>query len=129
MPIGINYNFKFFQEPLSLDFKIPDMLQVMETKTIKHSKCLGIFAEITAEWHDASEWQEIYEHLTEDNVCTVSSEGKSLCIGDGGSPLVWNGKLIGIASHVTRNVLPDIYTKVYPHVKWITHEMYAIVNA
>lgn len=63
-------------------------------------------------------------------ICTHSVKGQGMCLGDFGSPLVSNGTLIGTASWTTGcdTGLPDVYTKIYPHMKWILNEVAEILE-
>lgn len=47
-----------------------------------------------------------------------------------GAPLVANDTLIGVASWVIdcERGLPNVYTKVYPHLTWIHQEMQDILE-
>lgn len=44
-----------------------------------------------------------------------------------GSPLVSNSEVIGIASRIMGCGVPDVYTKIYPYLKWIQTEMDRII--
>lgn len=67
---------------------------------------------------------------TTDIICTSNDKGQGFCLGDHGSPLVVNGTLIGTASWNVdcESGLPDVYTKIYPHMKWIQEEMVGILE-
>lgn len=83
----------------------------METYIISRDKCLSIYAEL-----DVEEWNQIKNELTENNVCTANSVGKF-------APLVVDGAVVGVASRVLTSTYPNVYTKTYPHLKWIQSKM------
>lgn len=83
----------------------------METSIISRDKCLSIYAEL-----DVEELERIKNELTENNVCTVNNVGKF-------APLVVDGAVVGVASRVLTSTYPNVYTKTYPHLKWIQMKM------
>ncbi|KAK9758554.1 Trypsin [Popillia japonica] len=52
--------------------------------------------------------------VSECEVCTLTQVGEGVCNGDSGSPLVIEGKQIGIVSwgNACANGLPDVYTRI-----------------
>lgn len=70
---------------------------------------------------DQDAYAHIKQDLNENCVCTGNAEGLGVCIGDSGDGLVWDGKLIGIASTTfgCAKGFPDIYTKVSSFIDWI----------
>ncbi|XP_076181198.1 uncharacterized protein LOC143153663, partial [Ptiloglossa arizonensis] len=80
--------------------KTPTTLQYLDVKMISSDQCQSVFSDITTE------------------ICTLNSVDQGICSGDSGSPLVYNGKVVGVAS---RAVLcgkgyPDIFTSVYDNL-------------
>lgn len=56
------------------------------------------------------------------NICATTQEQSGSCIGDAGSGLVANNRLVGIASYimgVCPSQRPEIYTEVSSYVRWI----------
>ncbi|XP_011299244.1 chymotrypsin-2-like [Fopius arisanus] len=71
--------------------------------------------------------QYVIDRLHTSHLCTRSSVGQGLSIGDSGSPLIHNGKVIGVASWghevnlATRQ--PQVFTDVYTYGSWIRDAM------
>lgn len=105
---------------------MPKNFQIMQTSIISREKCLQIFAEMI---EDKDEWNQIEQELTENNVCTLNTNGNrvSVSIGDGGAPLVANGVVVGVASRIVSSTYPNVFTKIYPHSKWIRTTMAEIL--
>lgn len=100
-----------------------EKLQFQTTETLSFEDCVAEYMTASLEFDG---WDELVSRLSDfKKFCTINTEGKGLCIGDRGSPLVANGKLIGIASWSVDCAygLPDVYTNVYAHSNWIHSEM------
>ena len=50
--------------------------------------------------------------------CT-STENLDMCFGDSGSPAVFDGKLVGVASQGCEYTLPNVFTAVPKFYDWI----------
>jgi len=120
----------FLKEPEHLfDFDLPEKLQYQNTKTMQYGSCVAAYANGLK---DDDRLKDIQRRFRNTNIiCTNSAKGQGICLGDFGSPLVSNGTLIGIASWTTGcdSGLPDVYTKIYPHMKWIQDEMEEILES
>lgn len=60
--------------------------------------------------------------VDERNICTLRPYYGGLCFGDSGSPLVANGKAIGIASwsmNPCGKGSPDVFTRISAYTEWI----------
>uniref|UniRef100_A0A182QS42 trypsin n=1 Tax=Anopheles farauti TaxID=69004 RepID=A0A182QS42_9DIPT len=59
--------------------------------------------------------------INDDQLCTLTKRGAGVCYGDSGSPLVWQGKQVGIASNVLSCAVgfPDVYVSVSYFYNWI----------
>ncbi|XP_015588120.1 chymotrypsin-2-like [Cephus cinctus] len=69
-----------------------------------------------------------YHNLTiyYDQICAMKQYGSGMCNGDSGSPLVSDGRVIGIVSWGVTCALgyPDVYTRVYAYLYWIGSIIY-----
>lgn len=63
----------------------------------------------------------IYDNITDRDICALHSNGYGLCIGDAGSPLVFQNKLIGIASYGKACAIgaPEVYARITRFFNWI----------
>lgn len=62
------------------------------------------------------------QSLRIDTICAYSGiNGTGVCHGDSGSPLVYNGKLIGVTSWLYGCAAgyPDGFTRVSEYIDWI----------
>lgn len=59
--------------------------------------------------------------IGEKSICTTNEDGKGLCMGDHGNPLVIGNTLVGISSWFVEcfSKYPNVYTNVYAHREWI----------
>lgn len=125
-----NYYITIFQEPEQLfDFNLPEKLQYQNTKTMKYGDCVAAYANGLK---DNDLLRDVQRRFRNTNIiCTSNAKGRGICLGDFGAPLVSNGTLIGVASWTTGcdNELPDVYTKIYPHMKWIQDEMEEVLES
>lgn len=56
-------------------------------------------------------------------MCTINTDGKGVCTGDNGGPLVnQQGVFVGLVSWAIEcgKEVPNVYTRVYPHLRFIT---------
>lgn len=53
--------------------------------------------------------------------CALAGKGRGICFGDNGSPLILNGRLIGLVSSAVpcARGVPDVYTRVSTFAAWI----------
>lgn len=95
---------------------------------MNYGNCVAAYANGLKDSEILSEVQPRFR--TTDIICTSNDEGHGFSFGDYGSPLVSNNTLIGIASWNLgfESGLPDVYTKIYPHMKWIQEEMVGILE-
>uniref|UniRef100_U5ETW5 Putative chymotrypsin 1 n=1 Tax=Corethrella appendiculata TaxID=1370023 RepID=U5ETW5_9DIPT len=89
----------------------PNDLQVLYQKSLTNSDCRSIFID------DSS--------VNVGNICAYIQEGQTTCKRDHGSPLVANGKLIGL---LTLNVQctgrkPDVFVDIAYYSNWITQNL------
>lgn len=62
-------------------------------------------------------------NFTDVNLCAFNSDGKGMCNGDSGSPLIAGNYQVGIASWVRRPCggnHPDVYVRVRDYLNWIS---------
>lgn len=101
----------------------PQTLQFKEALTLTLLEC---FEEHDAlKDNDLEEWRQVTGDLNEMIICTKNQIGTGSCIGDSGSPLVFNGTIIGIISWSVNctDGYPTVHTKVFPYFNWIRSEM------
>lgn len=113
--------------------KTAEKLQVLQTKTIGLKECRERFEHLSKneEDIDSNEVDKILRNLNEDKICIENPKNNGgLCIGDMGSPLVSNNKLVGVATWAfgCSVGMPDVYTNVYRNVNWIKSEMNSILK-
>ncbi|OXU21214.1 hypothetical protein TSAR_014489, partial [Trichomalopsis sarcophagae] len=62
--------------------------------------------------------------ITDSQICIMSRPGTGTCYGDLGSPLIVEGKQVGIASyaHSCATGKPEIFTRVVAHRDWIVNK-------
>lgn len=55
-------------------------------------------------------------------ICALAGFGRGICAGDTGSPLIADGRLIGLSSSAVpcAQGIPDVYTRVSEFHGWIT---------
>lgn len=83
----------------------PDILQYIWLKSITFQTC-------------QTHWSSL---VGEDEICTLTRAGEGVCHGDSGSPLVADGKQIGIVSwgNPCANGKPDVFTRISSYLDWI----------
>ncbi|XP_031785123.1 chymotrypsin-2-like [Nasonia vitripennis] len=83
-------------------------LQYVEVYLISHGKCAEKLKEKFLGEHDSK-------------ICGYTRTGRGLCLNNDGSPLVQDGKVIGVAStsEGCLNGSPDVYTSVYKNLDFI----------
>lgn len=61
------------------------------------------------------------QYIFDSIICTFNQPGEGVCSGDSGSPLTFNGEIIGIASWVIpcASGWPDAYTRITYFRAWI----------
>ncbi|XP_026462553.1 chymotrypsin-2-like isoform X2 [Ctenocephalides felis] len=55
-------------------------------------------------------------------LCAFRNKGQGICMGDSGSPLVYNNQQVGVSSFILNDCgagLPDFYTRVSLYYTWI----------
>ncbi|KAI4457460.1 polyserase-related [Holotrichia oblita] len=84
---------------------LPDNLQFIPLKTIGLEAC-------------QASWSSLVQA---DEICTLTQQGEGVCNGDSGSPLIADGKQIGIVSwgNPCANGRPDVFTRVSSFFDWI----------
>ncbi|XP_058462999.1 chymotrypsin-2-like [Malaya genurostris] len=87
----------------------PDWLQYISSTVITHTECSGRFE------------PPYDERIAESVLCTANAEGKGTCLGDAGSPVVYNGELQGIVSWGIPCGMgyPDVNSRVSTHRPWV----------
>ncbi|XP_043803204.1 chymotrypsin-1-like [Apis laboriosa] len=87
---------------------IPYELQVLNVTIISREKC-----------------EYVYNRSMKNNICTLNKEIEGVCMGDSGSPLVVNGKEVGIVSFGIPCAMgfPDVYTSVFSYESWIKEKI------
>ncbi|GJQ85428.1 hypothetical protein Trydic_g23204, partial [Trypoxylus dichotomus] len=85
---------------------ISDRLQFINLRTILNSVCQQLWGSVP---------------VGECEICSLTIAGEGVCNGDSGSPLVCNGKQIGIVSwgNPCANAIPDVYTRISCYISWI----------
>lgn len=104
--------------------KTAEHLQCKHLKALNFKECGTLFA--GANHCNGSKASEIAARLEDDNICTGNSGHDDVWIGDVGNAIVSEDyKLIGVASWISGwcDGLPNVYTKIYPHLEWIENEM------
>lgn len=92
---------------LIYDGAVPNNLQYLNLSTISDRDCMEAL---------------LFFPVHETNVCAFAAEGRGVCQGDAGSPLVTpNNTLVGLSSWgiICGEGLPDVYTRVYSFLGWI----------
>ncbi|KAA0715657.1 Granzyme B [Triplophysa tibetana] len=86
----------------------------------------SILYEVTLELQSNEEcktiWQTNFDSARQ--MCTVSNGREAFCMGDSGSPLICERKLLGIASYTspdycTKTIHPEVYVKIPAFFRWI----------
>lgn len=87
----------------------PRRLQYMQTKVLNNEECRLR--------HSIQNRQRI----SESNLCTYIREGAGTCMGDSGSALVFDSKLVGLVSWGVpcASGMPDVFTRVASQRAWI----------
>ena len=90
----------------------PEHLMYVKTTTIRNEECFYYG-----------------EPVSRSKICTTALPGHGVCHGDSGGPLAVNGKLVGIASHLTVVSIcgighPGAYTRVSEYIKWIEETLH-----
>ncbi|GJQ83330.1 hypothetical protein Trydic_g15638, partial [Trypoxylus dichotomus] len=85
---------------------IPNQLQYINLRTLLNTECQQRWGSIP---------------VGDCEICTLTVAGEGVCNGDSGSPLVINGKQIGIVSwgNACANGIPDVYTRISCYINWI----------
>lgn len=94
------------QDPSS----VPAKLQFLNTETLLNEKCVTALS--------ASGFASLVQAT---NLCAGTVAGQGICTGDSGSPLVVNGKLVGLVSFgkACGTGVPDVYTRLQSFALWI----------
>ncbi|XP_043256115.1 chymotrypsin-1-like [Colletes gigas] len=73
---------------------------------------------------DSNLCRRIYRHVTTE-ICTFKAVNHGVCSGDSGSPLVYNGHVVGVTSRgiPCAKGFPDIFTSVYDNLDFIRTKM------
>lgn len=91
-----------------------DQLQKLETTTISNLLCFLLFRNTTRA-----------NAVNDENICTLEDPGQGICGGDSGSPLVWQGTVVGITSWMLPpcGSGPSVYVRVSHHLQWIVQQL------
>ncbi|XP_041974234.1 chymotrypsin-2-like [Aricia agestis] len=94
---------------ISYPGSLPDQLQTINLTALSVDEC-----------------QQIYSHMAsvmDSQVCSLTKEGEGACHGDSGGPLVEGDSVVGIVSWgiPCAKGFPDVYTRVYSFLDWITN--------
>ncbi|XP_058829149.1 chymotrypsin-2-like [Topomyia yanbarensis] len=89
--------------------EFPDRLQYITTTVITHTECSNRFE------------PPYDQRIVESVICTANVEGFGACLGDAGSPLVYNGELHGVVSWGIPCGMghPDVHSRVTSHRPWV----------
>ncbi|XP_032674967.1 serine protease 53-like [Odontomachus brunneus] len=81
--------------------------------------------EILVKGYSQEDCNREYGFIQESQICTKCVQnGQGLCNGDVGDPVVINGVLVGLVSHVRCDyTYPDISTKIFHYKSWIDENM------
>ncbi|XP_030369566.1 chymotrypsin-1-like [Scaptodrosophila lebanonensis] len=87
-----------------IDTEFPTIKQAMTFKFWPRERCHKIWVEKGSK-----------HGVDEDALCAYNSIGHGACIGDSGSPLVYNGTVVGLASYVSACArgLPDVFVSTF----------------
>ncbi|KAF7993879.1 hypothetical protein HCN44_011148 [Aphidius gifuensis] len=89
--------------------KLPKQLQKVELKIVDNKVCQD------------SHKIKIYP----EQVCASGGEGKGVCVGDSGGPIIANNELVSIISwgRPCAKGVPDVGTRVFNYLSWIENAM------
>lgn len=89
----------------------PDVLdlQIINLTVLDFERCQGLYD------------PEFQHYVGPDHICTLTKAGEGACNGDSGSPLTYNGKVVGVVNWGAPCALgkPDIYARVSSYYDWI----------
>ncbi|XP_053688913.1 chymotrypsin-2-like [Sabethes cyaneus] len=87
----------------------PDWLQYITTTIITHTECQARFE------------SPYDDRIVTSVLCTSNPPGEGACLGDAGSPLVYNGELHGVVSWSIPCGMghPDVHSRVTSHRAWV----------
>uniref|UniRef100_A0A6M2DUY1 trypsin n=1 Tax=Xenopsylla cheopis TaxID=163159 RepID=A0A6M2DUY1_XENCH len=78
--------------------------------------------ELTVKALSDEECEQLSQFAPTTQVCAFRKEGQGICMGDSGSPLVFDGQQVGVSSFILNECgagLPDFYTRVSYYYDWI----------
>lgn len=104
------------------------ILQFQTTKSLNTVECRNQYENSDLQQYGFD--VEKIKDVLHESICTTNEEGKGLCLGDTGNPLVFqepsgNQTLVGVSSRYIEcsSKYPNVYTKVYTHLNWIHAEI------
>ncbi|XP_055301850.1 chymotrypsin-2-like [Sitodiplosis mosellana] len=112
--ILLSSGFDFALKPVADHFPIvykDDQLHYHKTSMIPMDECKNLYGKTF--------YRDRPPYNITDIICTVNNQGYSFNPGCEGNPLVANNILYGLATTRGPEKLPNLYTKVFSHKKWI----------
>lgn len=109
-------------------YKRSTILQFQTTQFLNSAECKNLYetGDLKRYGYVAGKVKDIDQEF----ICTTNEQGKGMCLGDTGNPLVFqesmgNQTLVGLSSWYVEcsSDHPNVYTKVYSHLDWIRAEM------
>lgn len=98
------------------------ILQFQSTKTLATVDCKKRYSddEYMRKYSDFD-----HSEIDHEFICTDNEDGKGMCLGDTGNPLVDANTLVEISSWYIESStqFPNGYTKIYKYLDWIKKEM------
>lgn len=90
--------------------RVPDKMEYLIVYTISNTECQVLNPDV---------------EISNQELCTYISRRENGCVADSGSPLISNGKLIGILSwgKFCSNSGPDVFTRITDFTDWIIKNM------
>uniref|UniRef100_A0A903Z095 trypsin n=1 Tax=Anopheles minimus TaxID=112268 RepID=A0A903Z095_9DIPT len=97
--------------------KKSDKTQTLNVKNIGLKRCREKYISLP----------KLSNSIYDGNICTFIENGRSICNGDSGSPVIWNGMQVGVVSWSEKCALeyPDVHTSVSYFYDWIQQTMAA----
>jgi secreted trypsin-like serine protease len=64
-------------------------------------------------------------NINNESICVIGPRNAGIRGGDSGSPIVYRGKIVGVASWIGRRngTTPSVFMRVSTHYKWIQQNM------
>ncbi|XP_058832845.1 chymotrypsin-2-like isoform X2 [Topomyia yanbarensis] len=91
----------------SMNGPIPTQLQTIDVRHVSYAECKRLHGNSTA--------------VGIEHICTASEAGEGFRKGDSGSPLTYQGKLVGVVNFMKNGALrlPGVYARVLYYHDWI----------